>query len=223
MENVALFEKVIYKIEEALKKGDLGDVTKILAQMSWEEKTEFTAYCRELDIKHCDYGNAINLLPEANFESFVESVYSFPRNDSPGGANRVVEARIELMSKVLFWDLVTKKLMFEPEAYELSSIQELRMRIDLMNHNKAGWQNSVNLKSCWEIVNTLQHLRPEEDMLEDLVELTIDFVSADRSGYRMRALEPDSTLIEYIRQKDCLNIFPSKRVKTLKRWQKIRN
>lgn len=133
---------------------------------------------------------------------------------------RIIEARIDLLGQLLYYRLI-KEGESEAEALNLASIQELRMRLDLMS-KKSFWISSDNISHCWNIVESLY--TPDSAILlgrsikNRLATMTLNFVAKDKK-HRMRLLKPSPVLIEYVANH---NYFFSKRRRILKRWQKAR-
>ncbi len=209
---------LVERIDYLLSKSDLKGVVELLCSLSAKEKTAFASFCRQHGLQYDSYLQAIELIPDQSYKGLVDSIYRF-RNCNIYSC-RIVEARINLLSQLLYYRLIEEGKS-EAEALNLSSIQELRMRLDLMS-KKSFWISSENISRCWDIVESLN--TPDSAILlgrsikSRLATNTLNFVAKDKK-HRMRLLKPSHVLIEYVTNN---SHFFSKRRRILKRWQKAR-
>lgn len=154
-------------------------------------------------------------------EELISSLYKFSSTDEY--SMLPMEIKIDILNELLYWKKY-KNTNSVQEAKSLVSIQELRLRIDLINRVNR-WRNSDNIGRCWNIVEELElnysEVYPNQNLFESLVEITFNFI---RGGeYRMRMLKPSPVLIRHIRDRDCLRLLRSKDEKLLEKWQKVYN
>ena len=207
---------LVERIDYLLSKSDLKGVVELLCSLSAKEKTAFASFCRQHGLKYDSYLQAIELIPDQSYKGLVDSIYRF--RNSNIYSMRIVEARIDLLGQLLYYRLIEEGKS-EAEALNLSSIQELRMRLDLMS-KKSFWISSENISRCWDIVENINN--PDSAILlgrsikSRLATTTLNFVAKDKK-HRMRLLKPSHVLIEHVTSH---SHFFSKRRRILKRWQK---
>ena len=207
---------LVERIDYLLSKSDLKGVVELLCSLSAKEKTAFASFCRQHGLKYDSYLQAIELIPDQSYKGLVDSIYRF--RNSNIYSMRIVEARIDLLGQLLYYRLIEEGKS-EAEALNLPSIQELRMRLDLMS-KKSFWISSENISRCWDIVENINN--PDSAILlgrsikSRLATTTLNFVAKDKK-HRMRLLKPSHVLIEHVTSH---SHFFSKRRRILKRWQK---
>lgn len=207
---------LVERIDYLLSKSDLKGVVELLCSLSAKEKTAFASFCRQHGLKYDSYLQAIELIPDQSYKGLVDSIYRF--RNSNIYSMRIVEARIDLLGQLLYYRLIEEGKS-GAEALNLSSIQELRMRLDLMS-KKSFWISSENISRCWDIVENINN--PDSAILlgrsikSRLATTTLNFVAKDKK-HRMRLLKPSHVLIEHVTSH---SHFFSKRRRILKRWQK---
>ena len=212
-------ESTLETIKSYLMDKDLIGLKRFLTGMSKQEKETLRHYCLKQNLAYHEYCEALKGIESE--EELIESLYKFSSPDQY--SMRPMEVKIDILNELLYWEKY-KNTNSVQEAKSLVSIQELWLRVDLINQVKR-WRNSDNIGRCWNIVEELElnynKVYPNQNLFESLVEITFNFI---RGGeYRMRMLKPSPVLIRYIKDRDCLRLFKSKDERTLKKWQKKYN